>query len=43
MGGAPKGVAIHQKIALSGVDLTSIGTESAIISNLLANGKLITD
>lgn len=41
----PEAGAVHQQIVLTGVDLTTIGSGSdgAIITNLLANGKLITD
>lgn len=34
---------VDQQIVLTGADLTGLGDESAIISNLLAAGKLITD
>lgn len=37
------GGAVDQKIVLTGVNLTSLGTDSDIISTLLANGKLTTD
>ena len=35
--------ATDQKVVLQGVDLTTLGTDTQIIQNLLTNGKLNTD